>query len=424
MEKSLKPWYRMDNASFMYSSIQREEFSAIYRFSAVMTERADPVALQAAVDRVLPRFPGFAMKICKGFFWYYFEPNTAPGPYVREDVADPCRPVRFNEDSGWLIRFYYYRNRISLEVFHALADGAGALCFFKALLAEYLRQRGVSIPSGDGVIDLDEAPKPEEREDAYLRYAGKTSRAIPRVARAYQNLGTPEPFYTFHVTMGFLSVKELRDKARSYGASVTEYLAAVLMKQLIEKQKRERPIRERPVTLAVPVNLRAFFPTETLRNFIMTVQPSVDPTLGDYSFEQLVSLMHHYMRLTAEPVKLQAALTRGVRLLLNPFLVLIPRVLKNPIMLLSYHLTGVKPYTAVMTNPGKFTVPECMEPYIDHMEVIQGQATVARPHVSAISYGETFEITFSGVQKETELEREFFRFLVRDGLHVRIESNR
>ena len=424
MEKPRRPWYRMDNASFMYSSIQREEFSAIYRFSAVLTERVDPVLLQAAVDRTLPRFPGFAMKICRGFFWYYFEPNTAPGPYVKEDTADPCRPVRFNEDSGWLVRFYYYRSRISLEVFHALADGAGSLTFFKALLAEYLRQRGAAIPQGEGVIDLDEPPRPEEREDAYLRYAGKAARAIPRVPKAYQNRGTPEPFYTFHVTMGFLSVQELRGKARSYGASITEYLAAVLMLQLIEKQKRERPIREKPVTLAVPVNLRPFFPTETLRNFIITVQPSVDPTLGDYSFEQLISLIHSYMHLTAEPVKLRAAMTRGVRLLLNPFLVLIPRVLKNPIMLLSYHLTGVEPYSAVLTNPGRFVVPECMRPYIEHMEVVQGQATVARPHVSTISYGDTFEITFSGVQKETELEREFFRFLVRDGLHVRIESNR
>ena len=39
-------------------------------------------------------------------------------------------------------------------------------------------------------------------------------------------------------------------------------------------------------------------------------------------------------------------------------------------------------------------------------------------------HGDTMEITFSGVQKETDLEREFFRFLVREGLHVRIESNR
>ena len=424
MDRPRTPWYRMDNASFMYSSIQRDQFSAIYRFSAVMTERVDPVCLQAAVDKALPRFPGFAVKICRGFFWYYFEPNTAPGPYVREDVADPCRPVRFNEDSGWLIRFYYYMNRISIEVFHALAVGAGTMTFFKAVLAEYLRRRGADIPSGEGIIDLDEPPRAEEREDAYLRYAGKASRALPRVARAYQNRGTPEPFYTFHVTMGFLSVSELRDKARSYGASVTEYLAAVLMKLLIEKQRRERPLRERPVTLAVPVNLRSFFPSETLRNFILTVQPSVDPTLGDYDFPQLVALMRHYIRLTAEPVKLRAAMTRGVRLLMNPFLILIPRVLKNPIMLLCYHLTGVLPYSAVFTNPGAFALPECMRPYIDHMEVILGQATVARPHVSSISYGAVFEITFSGAQKETDLAREFFRFLVREGLHVRVESNR
>lgn len=424
MERPRTPWYRMDNASFMYSSIQREEFSAIYRFSAVMTERVSPADLQAAVDRTLPRFPGFAMKICRGFFWYYFEPNTAPGPYVREDVADPCRPVRFNEDGGWLIRFYYYRSRISLEVFHALADGAGALCFFRAVLAEYLRQRGVDVPCTDGVIDPDGLPRPEEREDAYLRYAGKASRALPRVSRAYQNRGTPEPFYTFHVTMGFMSVAALREKARSYGASVTEYLAAILLKLLVEKQRRERPIREKPVTLAVPVNLRAFFPSETLRNFILTVQPGVDPSLGDYDFPQLVSLVRNYMRLTVEPVKLRAALTRGVRLLYNRFLILIPRVLKNPIMLLSYHLAGVRPYTAVFTNPGPFAVPDSMRPYIDHMEVVQGQATVARPHVSSISYGDTMEITFSGVQKENDLEREFFRFLVREGLHVRIESNR
>lgn len=123
-------------------------------------------------------------------------------------------------------------------------------------------------------------------------------------------------------------------------------------------------------------------------------------------------------------MKLRAGLTRGVRLLYNRFLILIPRVVKNPIMLLSYGLTGVRPYSAVFTNPGPFRVPESMRPYIEHMEVVQGQATVARPHVSSISYGDTMEITFSGVQKETDLEREFFRFLVREGLHVRIESNR
>lgn len=137
MAKPDSQWYRLDNAGILYSALQREEYSAIYRFSALMTEPVRPAALQNAIDRVLPRFPSFAVRIRRGLFWYYLEPNTAPGPFLKADVANPCQPVRFREDNGWLVRFYYYRNRISLEVFHALSDGAGALIFFRTLLEEY-----------------------------------------------------------------------------------------------------------------------------------------------------------------------------------------------------------------------------------------------------------------------------------------------
>ena len=77
-----------------------------------------------------------------------------------------------------------------------------------------------------------------------------------------------------------------------------------------------------------------------------------------------------------------------------------------------------------MTNPGVFSVPDEMKPYIEHMEVIQGQATVPRPHLSSVSYGNIMEVTFSGTMKESDLERDFFRFLVKDGIPVHIESNR
>lgn len=424
MKQYKTPWYRMDNASFMYSSIQREKYSAIYRFSAMMTEDVDTAALQRAIDKAMPRFPGFAMRIKSGFFWHYFEPNPAPGPFIREDVADPCQPVRFKEDNGWLVRFYCYERRISFEAFHGLADGVGAIVMFRTVLAEYLRQRGHFIPISHGIIDLDEAPKPEELEDAYLRHAGSVSRAFPLVKHAYQNKGTPEPFYTFRITMGFVPLDKLKEKAREYRVSITEYLAAILMKLLLEKQHRERPLREKPVTLGIPVNLRSYFPSETLRNFITNMQPSADPSLGEYSLKQLIKIVHHYMRLSATPQVLGAALTRGVRLQYSPVLQLIPSIIKNPVMSFSYRHKGVQPYTAIFTNPGSFDVPDEMRPHIKHIEAILGQATMARPHISSISYGNTMEITFSGTQKQTDLEREFFRYLVREGIPVHIESNR
>ena len=122
--------------------------------------------------------------------------------------------------------------------------------------------------------------------------------------------------------------------------------------------------------------------------------------------------------------ELQAAFTGNVRFTENFALRLIPVVLKNPVMALNYRLFGVRPYSCTYTNPGAFTVPPEMAAHIRGAEVILGQATVPRCHCASISYGDTMEITFAGTQAETDTERDFFRFLVREGIPVRVESNR
>lgn len=423
--RKTRDWYTLDNAGILYSAIQKEEYSAIYRLSAVLTQRVEPKLLQAAVDECMPRFPGFAVRIKRGAFWYYLEPNDAPGPFVKEDIANPCQPVRYKEDNGWLIRFYYYEKRISLEVFHALSDGAGALIFFRTVLAAYLRQTGLDIPyEGPGLLDLREPPLREEREDAYARYAGKKVLRGGLQAKAYSNVGTPEPFYTFNVTMGFVPLDQLKAVAKEQGATLTEYLTAVLLKVLIDKQHREKHLKERPVALAIPMNLRPWFPSATLRNFILTIRPCLDPSLGAYSFEDVLHYTIHYMRLMQDKPRTRATFTGNVRFQKNRLLGILPVFLKDPIMALSYRLAGVRPYSGTYTNPGAVVVPHEMSGFIDHMEVILGQATVPRPHCASISYGNIMEITFAGTQKESDTERDFFRFLVQAGLPVKVVSNR
>ncbi len=424
MGKLHRRWYTLDNAGVLYAALQRKEYSAIYRFSAVMNEPVDRAALQRAIDRIRPRFPVFFSRIKMGLFWYYLEPNDAPGPFVKEDVRDPCRPMNFREDQGWLVRFFVYDRRISVEVFHALSDGGGAMFLFRTLLAEYLRQRGCAVALAPGMADPGEAPRPGELEDAYARYVGPHTARTRSAEQAYPNRGTPEPYYTFHVTMGFLPVDRLKAKAKEYGASITEYLAAALLWVLMEKQQRENPRHLLPVTLAVPINLRGYFETETLRNFITTVRPCIDPRWGEYTFEEVVRQVRHYMQLHINRQELRAGFTHNVRFQTNPLLNKIPIVLKNPVMRLSYYLAGVRPYTLTFTNPGPFRVPPDMEDHIHHLEVILGQSMQPKVNCASISYGNQMEITFAGTQKETDTERAFFRFLVKEGLPVRIESNR
>ena len=54
MAKPDSKWYRLDNAGILYSALQKEEYSAIYRFSALMERDVDPAALQRAIDRCMP----------------------------------------------------------------------------------------------------------------------------------------------------------------------------------------------------------------------------------------------------------------------------------------------------------------------------------------------------------------------------------
>ena len=371
-------WYRLDNAGVLYSALQREKYSPVYRFSAVLSQPVDPTVLQRAVDRTMPRFPGFRVRMKPGVFWHYFEPNDSPGPFVRPDMSNPCQPIRFREDNGWLVRFFYYQSRISLEVFHAVSDGAGALTFFRTLLAVYLRELGHPIPCGPGLLDVDDPPRPEELEDAYARY----------------------------------------------GASITEYLSAVLLQSILENQEVQRPRRPRPAALAIPIDLRGWFPSATLRNFILTVRLCVDPTLGPYTFPELVRYVHHYMRLHINPQEMRARFTGNVHFTANRFLQLIPIFLKNPVMSLSYQLVGVRPFSATYTNPGLFRVPPEMAPHIQRMEVVLGQATRPSPHCASISYGNTMAVTFAGTGTSSETERRFFTHLVREGIPVKVESNR
>ena len=90
-----KTWYPLDNAGVLYSALQKERYSAVYRFSAVMTQTVDPLALQRAVQKTMPRFPTFGVRIRRGAFWCYFEPNPNPGPIRQKRYGKPLSAHSF-----------------------------------------------------------------------------------------------------------------------------------------------------------------------------------------------------------------------------------------------------------------------------------------------------------------------------------------
>ncbi|MDE5679108.1 MAG: alcohol acetyltransferase, partial [Lachnospiraceae bacterium] len=80
-EKRKNPaiWYKLDLSAIVYPTLQRKDFSSVYRLSVVLKEPVKPEVLQEALNRTLPRFPTYKAAIRKGLFWRYLEPNNRPG---------------------------------------------------------------------------------------------------------------------------------------------------------------------------------------------------------------------------------------------------------------------------------------------------------------------------------------------------------
>lgn len=422
--KKRDTWYELDLSANVYPTLQRKNFSSVYRISITLKEMIRPDLLQQAVDLTLPRFPTFKAALRRGFFWRYLEPNDRPGPFVRPDIQNPCMHMNFHSDNRYLIRIYYYQKRISLEVFHSLSDGNGALCLLRTITAVYLRLQGHEIPDGMGVLNIEEEPAPEELEDAYMRYASAKTCPPRRQERAYRVRGTVEPPNTLNIICGVIPVDQLLAVSRRYRVSVTEYLNAVLLYALLEKQKSDHVLRERPVKLAMPVNLRRFFPSETLRNFITMVYPAIDPRMGNYSFEDILTQVHHYMRYYINDKFLNADITTNAVTRKNPFIRIVPLFLKDYVVKRFYIRVQDCQSSAGLTNLGIIKLSEEMQQHVERFDVLMGQPFSARTNCAIISYQNTLTINFASCIAETDVERYFFRKLVQDGIPVKIETNR
>lgn len=419
-----KQWFKLDLSGNVYPTLQRRSFSSTFRVSISLNEKIKPDILQKAFEKTLPCFPTFKAAIRKGFFWRYLEPNPNPAPMVERDVKNPCMPMNLRSKHRYLIRMYYYENQISFEVFHSLSDGLGALTFLKTVTAVYLRMQGVAVPNEEGVLDIDEEPKMSEMEDSYMKYAD--SKVTPKRSQgsAYRVRGTKEPFYTLNIICGSMEARQLKAAAKKHGVTITEYMNAVLIYALVENQKNAKTWKERPVRIAMPVNLRQFFPSNTLRNFITMVYPGVDPRMGDYSFEEILRQVHYYMRYYINDKFLRADITTNAQTFRSPFIRIVPLWFKDITVKQFYKRVQDCQSSAGLTNLGVIKVPKEMEPYVERFDILMGQPFSPRTNCAIVTYKDIATIGFASSIIENDIERIFFRKLVQEGIEVTIQSNR
>lgn len=423
-------WRRLDNTGKLFAMVTGEDLSNVFRVSAVLTEEVEEERLQRALNQTLPEFQVFQVKLRRGFFWNYFETNTRK-PEVEQETSYPCRFIEPHSSQMYLFRVSFFKKRINFEVFHGLTDGMGAMNFLKKLVENYLKL-GEQEASEEGEIAAEAKENSQEilqreagySDDGYLfHYSREKKGTITgyEKKRAFQLKGKNLSFGETAVFHGYLNLKKFKALCHEKQVSMTKYLAALLLWSLIQVYL-DGETKEEPVAVNLPINLRAFFKSDTMANFFAVTNISFPAHRRPESFDEVLLEVSRQMDEKIVRDRLEETIASNVSQEKKWYVRITPLALKHLITGMIF-AKNTKGYTLTLSNLGPIAVEEPFQEKIEDFHVVIGVSPRQPVKCGVMAFGDTVDLTFSSVKADRRLPDYVYGQLEQAGILTGREEN-
>lgn len=410
-------WKRLDNAAKIFPPNSNNYDTKVFRFSCRLKKEVQPDKLELALSYTIQCFPLYRSIIRKGLFWYYFETSTIK-PKVTEEKQGVCSALYNENIKGLLFRVTYYRNRINVEVHHALADGVGALQFLKTLVTYYLKESYQEKLSDKNIQPDDLSSVVEKEIDGFKQYSHQaTALKKQHIKKVYKLKEEKNPDHFLQVINGIVPVSKVISKAHQYDTTLTIYLCALLIKA-IESQMSMRD-KEKAIVVSIPVNLRQYFKSASARNFFSVVAVPYKCKEKEEPLEVIIKELKDFFNKEFKEEKFKQKINHLVSLEKNYVTRAIPLILKKPTLQIAHTLNS-REVTTSFSNVGRVTVQKELEPYIEGFDFC---VSTTKIQVCMCSFKEQLSISFTSPFITTEVQKYFFRALSSEGIEVTISSN-
>lgn len=407
-------WFPLDDAAKIYPFSLGHGVMSLFRISAYLKKPIIPELLQIALTFTIKRFPSFATTIKKGVFWHYLD--TSKRRYtIEKEIDAPCRPIAVFKSASQSFRVLYYNNRISVEFFHVLTDGTGGAEFVKVLISEYLRLNGVKANNDGSILNVNDIPSVGELENAFATVprSANISGLINKSAVQMNGKLTKLPCRILHFKM---SCNELKQIAHKYGTTVTIYMLAVMFiagKAATEDYNGEASIQ-------VPVNMRKFYPSETLRNFSMYCGVRL-PLNTECNIQLLIKEITAQLQSKASKEAMSEMLTSTEKLVNS--IKFIPLIVKHPVAKTLYGFLGDKAFSNTLSNLGVITMPNEYLSEIESMDFVLGTAVSNRVSTAMITINDVTTFSITKKTLDPSFEEKVYSLLTADGITVDVEGS-
>ena len=411
--KHKKTWRKLDNTAKIFSLDEKNNTST-FRYSVLLKKDVDPSVLQKALNKTINDCPSYKMKMGAGLFWNYLELNEK-NIIIQEENEIPCEHINFKKNNDYLFKVTYFKNKINLDVFHVLTDGAGALVLLKALVYNYL------ILKYKLENDIKYENEINNFQDQYLEYYDPKLKELGKGKKAYQIPGIPNKKInnTYHY---IVSVKELKTICKKYQVTITEYLTAVYIYALYNSIYNKKSKKE--LVIAIPINLRKVFNKETTANFFTYMKINSNVCNKEkISFYDILEYTkgEFYVKLTEDKIKEYIA--RDMKIGMNIPIRLAPLFAKK--LFIKYLGFSVKrSFTTMLSNIGPVDIEEKYKKYIDNILVLVMPNNEQKIKCTVCSYQDKLNITLNSNINDKDMQKVFLKQLKANLKKIEVISNK
>lgn len=415
--RKISEWNKLDNAAKIFPANSKKSDTKVFRFACELFDTVDKQALQQALNITLKAFPLYKSVIKSGLFWYYFEKSRLEA-VVTEETLPPCSTLYDKNNKTLLFRVMYYKKRINFEVYHALADGAGALQFFRTLVYHYITIKyKYALRGKTPVLDIGTS-RSQKMDDSFQKhYSDAKTSSKKKNVKAFRIRGPKISEYRLSIIEGIIPLDKILPKVKEYNASLTTFLAAILMLSINEEIPAK--LKKRPVVLSIPVNLRNYYQSQTARNFFGVINIDYDFSLGSAELIDVINSLKEKLKDNLTSENLGKRINKLEALEHNFVLRAIPLSVKDIILKIANSFVD-RSYTSTMSNVGTISMPEEIKPFIYSFDIF---VSTNKLQACLCSFENQLRISFTSAFISTEIQRNFFKTLTDMGIPVVIESN-
>ena len=411
-------WRRLDNSAKIFPISAGKKYSTVFRFSVILKEQIKPEILKHAVNKALSKYEFFKVRLKDGFFWNYLEYNPKK-IIIEEEKEYPCKYIEPKENNEYLFKVTYFDKKINIDIFHSLTDGNGGSMFFREIVYNY-----IELAHKD---EFDEELRKKRKielsiEDSYIKNYNKLAKGNSSSKKAYKLAGKKIKLGAISAIHEIINLEELKQEAKKSGATITQYLTAVLIYS-IYKANYVKNKDDKPIKVCIPVNLKKYFPSNTISNFFsyITLEANMKKIKGD-NFDEILDFVKKDFAKKLEQKEIEKTMSGNVKIGTNPFIRIIPLALKKPLVRLSY--IEIRKYTTTtFSNIGRIGIIGKYQKYIDNFWMLIAPEPIEKIKCSACSFDNNIVFTFTSILDDCSIENEFYEFLKQKNINVKIESN-